>query len=194
MADALTWTFLIVPHFALISGLGNLNTLNSAVSVSEGNCQRFFVDLNAVFYAFQFCTSTCDIFPGCTSIEQLCNVGSLGDICCDTDYYQWGDPGILRNIVFMVIAGLLYMAILFMIEFRVFHSIFYCLKPVPKGLSSTSSAADANACDSDVLMEKYRVRNMNFNQVRSNNLVVKNMTKFYKNFLAVNQICVGVDA
>lgn len=90
------------------------------------------------------------------------------------------------------------MAILFMIEFRVFHGIFYKCKPKPKGLaeitSNSSSAADVDALDSDVLEEKFRVRNMNYNQVRSNNLVVRNMTKFYNNFLAVNQICVAVDA
>lgn len=34
VADALTWTFLIVPHFAMIHGLSNLNEMNTLVSVS----------------------------------------------------------------------------------------------------------------------------------------------------------------
>lgn len=127
-------------------------------------------------------------------MDQLCGNEQLGDLCCETDFYAWAYPGILRNIVFLVGSGLLFMAILFMIEFRVFHGIFYKCKPQPKGLTSTSSATDVSALDGDVVEEKFRVRNMNFNQVRSNNLVVKNMTKFYKDFLAVNQICVAVDA
>lgn len=136
----------------------------------------------------------CDNFLGCTSMDQMCGVGSLGDTCCVTEYFAWSAPGILRNIIFMLAAGVLFMAILFMIEFRVFHNIFYKFKPRPKGLSGAASATDVAALDGDVVQEKHRVRNMNFNQIRSTNLVVKNMTKFYKNFLAVNQICVGVDA
>lgn len=34
VAEGITWAFLIVPHYALISGLGNLNTMNTVVSVS----------------------------------------------------------------------------------------------------------------------------------------------------------------
>lgn len=89
------------------------------------------------------------------------------------------------------------MGLLFMIEFRVFHGIFYKCKSKPKGLkdlASNTSATDVNSMDSDVVEEKYRVRNMNYNQVRSNNLVLRNMTKFYNDFLAVDQICVAVDA
>lgn len=36
LGNGLTWAFLIVPHFALISGLGNLNVMNTVVSVSCG--------------------------------------------------------------------------------------------------------------------------------------------------------------
>lgn len=36
IAEAMTWAFLIVPHFALISALGNLNEINTVVSVSKG--------------------------------------------------------------------------------------------------------------------------------------------------------------
>lgn len=85
------------------------------------------------------------------------------------------------------------MTLLFAIEFRLFHSLFYICKRNPKG-QAAMPIQDGTAEDSDVLEEKYRVRNMNYNQIRSNNLVVKNISKYYGNFLAVNQICVGVDA
>lgn len=129
----------------------------------------------------------------CTSLEDLCNTPLLGDSCCNTDFFSWADPGILRNVVFMVCAGFLYMAILFMIEFRVFDGISYKCKPKSKGLTSNTTATDVNAVDSDVLEEKSRVRNMTYDQLSAKNLVVRNMTKYYKDFLAVNQISVAVD-
>lgn len=99
----------------------------------------------------------------------------------------------LRNVVFMVMSGVLFLAILFLIEFRIFHRMFYNCKRSPAALSPTSGL-DGAVVDSDVVEEKYRVRNMNYNQIRVNNLVVRNMSKYYGKFLAVNDICVGVDA
>lgn len=81
-----------------------------------------------------------------------------------------------------------------MIEFRVFDGISYKCKPKSKGLTTTTTATDVNAVDSDVLEEKSRVRNMTYDQLSAKNLVVRNMTKYYKDFLAVNQISVAVEA
>lgn len=93
----------------------------------------------------------------------------------------------------MIASGVLFTAILFLIEFRIFHRMFYKCKRTPPALSPTTGM-DGAVVDSDVVEEKYRVRNMNYNQIRANNLVVRNMTKVYGKFLAVNDICVGVDA
>lgn len=47
--------------------------------------------------------------------------------------------------------------------------------------------------DSDVKKEKERVKSLSIEQIEKSNLTLKNMTKFYKNKLAVNQLCVGID-
>lgn len=47
--------------------------------------------------------------------------------------------------------------------------------------------------DSDVQAEKNKIRTVTPYLQATNNLVVKDFTKFYGKALAVNQICVGVD-
>ena len=91
----------------------------------------------------------------------------------------------------MLLSGVLFFVILFMIEFRVFHRLFYMCKRTPH---QRMLPDDGTGVDSDVMEEKFRVRNMNYNQLRANNLLVRNMSKYYGSFLAVNDICVGVDA
>lgn len=47
--------------------------------------------------------------------------------------------------------------------------------------------------DSDVLAEKAKIRSVSSYLQATQNLVVKDFTKFYGKNLAVNQICLGVD-
>lgn len=47
--------------------------------------------------------------------------------------------------------------------------------------------------DSDVMTEKNKIRSITSYNEATNNLIVKDFTKYYGNTLAVNQICVGVD-
>lgn len=141
----------------------------------------------------QGCTLACQSanFP-CTHPEQLCGIPPFGDSCCNLSYFDWSSPGILANIVFMLAGGLLFLALLFLIEFRALDFIYNAFKYEPK--KSFYNDEERDPIDGDVMAEKHRVRNMNYNQIRSNNLVVRNMTKIYGNFMAVNEICVGVDA
>lgn len=98
----------------------------------------------------------------------------------------------MANIVFMLAGGCLFLVLLFLIEFRAFNVLYYACKPKPKG--AVYGDEERDPVDGDVMEEKHRIRNMNYNQIRSNNLVVRNMTKRYGDFIAVNEICVGVDA
>jgi ATP-binding cassette subfamily A (ABC1) protein 3 len=47
--------------------------------------------------------------------------------------------------------------------------------------------------DSDVRAEKDRIKSLSLHEIRNSNLILKDLTKFYKNYLAVNQLCVGID-
>lgn len=47
--------------------------------------------------------------------------------------------------------------------------------------------------DSDVYAEKNKIRMLSPYYIAKNNLVIKDLSKFYGDFMAVNQLCVGVD-
>lgn len=47
--------------------------------------------------------------------------------------------------------------------------------------------------DDDVLTEMNRIRKMNPVVIKAQNLVMRDLSKYYKRFLAVNQLCVSVE-
>lgn len=48
--------------------------------------------------------------------------------------------------------------------------------------------------DEDVKHEKEKVNAMLSNDYENYNLIMKNMSKYYKDFLAVNQLCIGIQS
>lgn len=46
--------------------------------------------------------------------------------------------------------------------------------------------------DSDVLLEKRKIRNLTMENISSYRLVMRDVTKYYGKFLAVNNLCLGV--
>ena len=72
------------------------------------------------------------------------------------NYLAWENPGIGRYLVFLAIEGIVFFALVLLIEYRVFHAITRIFKPVNPivgFVSEESSLAD----DDDVLAEKTRV-------------------------------------
>lgn len=57
---------------------------------------------------------------------------------------------------------------------------------------SASSAIDLNQ-DADVQAEKDRINAMSEDEIKNYNLVLKNMTKIYDQFVAVNKLSLVVD-
>jgi ATP-binding cassette subfamily A (ABC1) protein 3 len=53
---------------------------------------------------------------------------------------------------------------------------------------------DSLACDEDVENEKKKIDNMFPTAYRNYNLLMKNVSKYYDDFLAVNEICVGIQS
>lgn len=58
---------------------------------------------------------------------------------------------------------------------------------------SNITESEDGIVDSDVMAEKNKIRSITPYPHVSSSLVVKDFTKLYGKFLAVNQICVGVD-
>lgn len=71
-----------------------------------------------------------------------------------------------------------------MIELRVFDGLF-SKKIIIENIPESE--------DEDVKAEKERVNNMSDKEIKYTNLVIKNMSKMYKKFRAVNQISVAVE-
>lgn len=76
-----------------------------------------------------------------------------------------------------------------MIEYEVFSKLFYCIE---QAIFRKRPVATENE-DSDVAEQKELIRNSSDQQIRSNYiLAIKDLTKYYKKFLAVNGLSLGV--
>lgn len=119
----------------------------------------------------------------------------------DLGYFNWEEPGILRNIVYFIGVGFGAFVILFLMEFRIFEVIYYYVRMVQRAifgilcktcLRRPPIPEDSAQCDIDVKYEKERINSMMPADFANYNLVMKNMSRYYKDFLAVNQLCIGI--
>lgn len=102
-------------------------------------------------------------------------------------YFAWESPGIGRNIVYSLIVGTGLLLLLFAIEYGLFQRIIY--KFTNRFAQAPYVAADE---DQDVAEERRKIHNSNQMILQEYTLVLKDVTKYYKNFLAVNGLCLGV--
>lgn len=102
--------------------------------------------------------------------------------------FSFDPTGINRNLLFMTGLGLGCFALLMIIEYRVLNNAFDNLTSMKK-----PPALNSQNIDADVLAEKERVSKMTMNEISATNLVLRDVTKFYKSFLAVNQLSVSVE-
>lgn len=108
----------------------------------------------------------------------------------ETPTYAFEEPGIGRNLLYMVGTGLLCFFILLIIEYRVFEGVLYYLRSFFE--RKLPPASVEGEIDNDVDDEKNRVKQMTFADLHENNLVLQSLSKFYGKFLAVNQISIGI--
>ncbi|KAJ8922450.1 hypothetical protein NQ315_004397 [Exocentrus adspersus] len=160
---ALHWVFLILPHYSLATGISDSYT----------------------FYRYK------DICGQC--LNNICNSSNpLYDTYCkgvEESYFRWSAPGIGRNLLFSFGVGIFLFLVLLSIEFKLFSRIIYYIsqtyfpkRPVP-----------VEDEDEDVAEEKLKIRNSSQYELFSNYmLVLRDLTKYYKRFLAVNSLCLGV--
>ncbi|XP_063234389.1 phospholipid-transporting ATPase ABCA3-like [Bacillus rossius redtenbacheri] len=124
----------------------------------------------------------------CCSVPEQCPDGKC--IPMVQNYFDWNYPGVGRNICFFFVDGIIFTAILLLIEFRVFEMILYSTKSI--------GARNANFCDeepedSDVLEEQEKIRSTDIQILNKEyKLLMVDITKFYGNFPAVKRMCVGV--
>lgn len=164
VANPLNWIFLIFPHFSMTQTISNFNIITQT---------------------HQFCKVRCEGVSGCT-VEKLCEF--IPDCCESNNYFAWEAPGSGRNLLFLGLIGVVCFIFLFLKEYRLLYipNVLKIRKnPIPP-------ETEEEVMDSDVKLEKERIKNMLQNEIAEQNLVLVDMTKYYKRFLAVNQLCVGV--
>ncbi|XP_053687488.1 phospholipid-transporting ATPase ABCA3-like [Sabethes cyaneus] len=140
-------------------------------------------NINVLTTTRTVCNEQCQTMPFCT--EQL--MCTLFPTCCDTEIFTWDPKGINRQLMYMGGIGMLGFIVLFAIEYRLIKRIF------GRRLFAQRPPVEDTNMDDDVLSEKERVTTMSAEQISSKNLVMRNLSKYYKRLLAVNQLNVSVE-
>lgn len=90
----------------------------------------------------------------------------------------------------MLGSGLVFFLILLVIEYRLLEGLTYVVSSLFK--RKLPHESEDNLLDDDVLVEKQRLNAMSMDEITSHNLVMRQVSKFYGSFLAVNQISVAI--
>ncbi|XP_066151375.1 phospholipid-transporting ATPase ABCA3-like isoform X1 [Euwallacea fornicatus] len=174
VGNTLHWIFLTVPHYSLASGIFDTYKLFSYNKL----CNTYY--------------ETCkQQYPNFTKDQCWDLSAAVREVCkgLDDHYFKWQSPGIGRNLLFSFTVGFVLLLLLLAIDYKIFSQITYQIeqKYFPKYPS------DIQNVDSDVLAEKHNIWNTPENELnRDYSMYTKDLTKYYKNFLAVNGISLGV--
>ncbi|XP_052859763.1 phospholipid-transporting ATPase ABCA3-like [Anopheles cruzii] len=138
--------------------------------------------LNQVGSREALCERACEQITICTE-ELKC---LLVPECCGTSTFTFDTTtGINRSLLFFTGIGVACFALIMIVDYRLLKKIF--------GRSATSQTEDpSNEVDSDVLEEKRRIEKCDAAELASYNLVLKELSKSYGKFVAVNKLSVGV--
>ncbi|KAJ8951645.1 hypothetical protein NQ318_012316 [Aromia moschata] len=118
---------------------------------------------------------------------------SYSSLCkgVDGSYFKWESPGIGRNIVYSFLGG----TILFILLLTIDYGVYSRITDYISNMRLPPRSNDPDNEDDDVAEEKQRIRNATDFEIRNNNvLVLRDLTKFYKKFQAVNSLCLGVNS
>ncbi|XP_076264015.1 ATP binding cassette subfamily A member 3 isoform X2 [Rhynchophorus ferrugineus] len=173
IGNALHWVFLTVPHYSLATGIRDTYTL---------------------YYYNKICN---DIYEQCLIINSTitydeCIRAVHAESYCsglDEHYYKWESPGIGRNVLFSFSVGLVLFIGLLVAEYEIFSRIIFMIRQkwFPKYPITNPEE------DSDVVAERAKITDTPEPDLfHSYTMVLKNLTKYYGKFLAVNGLHLGV--
>ncbi|XP_062556229.1 phospholipid-transporting ATPase ABCA3-like [Armigeres subalbatus] len=165
IAGILERIFMIFPLYSLSLSLSNINDIVTTKSICDQQCA-----------AIPFCTQ--DIM--CTQFPK----------CCNTDIFTWDTHGVNRQLAYMILIGVISFIVLLIVEFRLVQRIW---NQQYTNDHQNLPESSHSGIDDDVLIEKQKVNRMCEREISNTNLVIQDLTKYYKRFLAVNQLSVSVD-
>lgn len=105
------------------------------------------------------------------------------------------EPGILRNVIYFITFGFYAFLVLFAIELRLHEKFYNLIKKTlekPQQPSTIQGYNEIPICDDDVQEENDKINGLQPVQYEHYNLLMKNISKHYDDFLAVNQVCLGI--
>lgn len=203
--DMLLWTFMLFPHFTFSMSFLNLNRIEATkracsdlcnelsictpqlLCASEPQCcgKQSYSKLHSFcFYFYSDEISNYFVFFRLTGIIFI-------RLTTDRSYFAWEEPGIGRNVVYFVVSAIVGFTILMIIEYRLLNNVIYRIMEWWQRKSRPPTCD--NFIDADVCAEKMRVDTMWMHEIAAHNLVLKDVTKYYQSFLAVNQLSIVVD-
>ncbi|XP_077296644.1 phospholipid-transporting ATPase ABCA3-like [Arctopsyche grandis] len=159
----LHYVFLLFPHYTLCSAMKYL----SLASLTLTNCLRF-----------------CDIAGDDCDQSSLCYIS---EFCClsDNPYFDIKRPGVGVHLIYLIFVGIVLFLVLLLKEYRI-HNMMCGPGHIPP------SPIMPDEEDSDVASERKRVLSLSPADYQKYNLITENMTRYYNNFLAVNQLTLGI--
>ncbi|KAF5277495.1 hypothetical protein FQR65_LT03832 [Abscondita terminalis] len=178
VANVLHWIFLLIPHYSLSTGIRDINVIFATHQMCETmieSCANFTLPGFTPLTPTQCKQKLCEVQPECCSVTK--------------NYYSWKAPGIGRNVFFSIVIGLIFITILLLKEYRILEEIRYSLQKKP----DRSDTLDLLPEDDDVNQEREKIKNLSSNEIETCNLVLSDVTKYYKKFLAVNKLCLAVN-
>ncbi|XP_075973502.1 ATP binding cassette subfamily A member 3 [Anticarsia gemmatalis] len=148
---------------------------------------RSFRDMSVSSFSLLACDALCDQLniDNCTRLT-ICHKLNLS-VCCieDDPFMMWSEPGIGRYLFMMSAVGITAFTILLIKEYELLNKVFYS--------SSQQPAKALSEEDSDVAAERAAVQSLTRPQFAHHSLVCRDLTKFYKEFLAVNRLTFAVN-
>ncbi|XP_046544461.1 phospholipid-transporting ATPase ABCA3-like [Haliotis rubra] len=199
----------------IITGLATLMTefmLTMMGKKAEANITDWVFLL--IFPHYNFGKSYMDMYSNylyldkCTqqNYTSLC-ASTKGNPCCKNscklycytfteNFLAWESPGVGRYIVFMLLQSVVYMSVTLFIEYQVPQRIWYAFRPQeteePLPGAPPFSAMQQVPEDGDVLNERHRIDQLLIGDENSDALVLKDLYKRYGNFVAVDNLSVGI--
>ncbi|XP_059176010.1 phospholipid-transporting ATPase ABCA3-like [Physella acuta] len=189
IALVLEWIFLVVfPNFCLSQGLlqvyQNYQNLDICRPVYERN--------NGTY-----CDSDSVVF-------NICCPEHCGDTCLyyNQNYLGWEKSGVGRMLVFLVIQGCVMWTLIFLSEYGILQKLQYMMSSSQQAINVSSKNYTSQMSrdsvvqeDEDVAKERERIDSTpQSTLIRSDKLVLKNLTKYYDDFRAVDHLSVGIPA
>uniref|UniRef100_T1JE66 ABC transporter domain-containing protein n=1 Tax=Strigamia maritima TaxID=126957 RepID=T1JE66_STRMM len=144
--------------------------------------------------------------PDANWLELICNHSNthishtLKQCCADrcghhcfvkTRYFTIGLSGMGSELMALLVMGLVYLLIIWVIESAAWYRVRHCFNQLTtRAIRRNNFANKDSGMDRDVLAERYRVHSV---ASRSDYLIVRDLTKYFKNLKAVDGLSFGVE-